>query len=91
MSNVSQTWAIIAALAVIFSAQTAWILYAFARVNKRIDELKDDVGGQIGRLDARLDAGLAKVDARLDELKTEIVRDHGERIAKLEQHVILHP
>jgi hypothetical protein len=98
VSNVSQTWAIIGALAVIFGAQTAWILYAFAQVNKRIDEVKGDLGKLddkidtgLARLDDKIDTGLAGVDTRLDELKTEIVRDHGERIAKLEQHVILHP
>lgn len=67
--------------------QTFWVSRSLGKVERSVEALK----GELGKLDTKLDAGLARVDARLDDLKTEIVRDHGERIAKLEQHIILHP
>jgi vacuolar-type H+-ATPase subunit H len=130
MDNVSQTIAIIASVVIIFSAQTAWILYAFAQVNKRIDELKDDVTkhvdemrsdvhkridevkddvtkhvdemrsdvnkridevrGEVKEARDEMKGMFAEIRTSLEDLKTEIVRDHGERIAKLEERIIRH-
>jgi hypothetical protein len=42
----------------------------------------------ISRSISKVEDGLAKVNKTLDEMKTEIVRDHGERIAKLEERII---
>ena len=81
MSNTAQTISLIASLVIVFGAQTAWILRAFVQVDNRLDR----VDGRLDRMDIKVDAGLARVETRLDELKTEIVRDHGERIARLEE------
>jgi hypothetical protein len=71
--------------------QTFWINRSLGRVEDAVKDTRTELKGDIARLDtglvrldAKVDAGLARLDARLDELKTEIVRDHGERIAKLE-------
>jgi hypothetical protein len=77
MSNAAQTIAILGGLVIVVgivvSLQTFWIARSL-----------DKVDAALGKLDAKIDTGLARLDTRLDELKTEIVRDHGERIARLE-------
>jgi hypothetical protein len=101
MSKTVETIIIIGAMLTIVSLavglQTFWVNRSLGKVEDALQETRVELKGDLGRLDAKLDAGLARldgkldaglarVDARLDELKTEIVRDHGERIARLEQH-----
>ncbi len=66
----AQTASIVAALGAFTGMQAFWIARALDRVHAALD-----------RLDVRLD----RVDARLADLEGHVFRDHGERIARLEQ------
>ena len=65
----AQAVTIVSALAVFTSLQAVWISHALDRVYARFDGI-----------DARLD----RIDARLDRIEGVVLRDHAERIARLE-------
>ena len=65
----AQATAIISAFAVITSLQAFWISHALDRVYARLD-------GVNGRLN--------RIDTRLDQMESRVLRDHAERIARLE-------
>ena len=65
----AQVATIVSALAAFIGLQTLWISHALDRVYARFDGL-----------DARLD----RIDLRLDRIDGVALRDHAERIARLE-------
>jgi hypothetical protein len=72
----AQAATIISALAVLTGLQAFWITHALDRVYARFD----GVDARFDRVDARLD----RIDARLDRIEGVVLRDHAERIARLE-------
>ena len=65
----AQAVTIVSALAVFTGLQAFWIARALDRVHAELD-----------RIHARLD----RIDARLDRIEGIVLRDHAERIARLE-------
>lgn len=65
----AQAATIVSALAAFTGLQAVWISHALDRVYARFDGV-----------DARLD----RIEARLDRIEGVVLRDHGERIARLE-------
>ena len=68
-----QVFTIVAALVGIVGVQTTWILHALQRIEARLD-----------RFEARMDDRLARIDDRFTRLEQDVIRDHGERISRLE-------
>jgi len=67
-----QIWTMIGAMAGIVGLQSFWMGRAL-----------DDIRGRIDRIELRLD----RIELRLDRIETSVLRDHGERIARLEERV----
>ena len=72
----AQAATIISALAVFTGLQAFWISHALDRVYARFD----GVDTRFDRVDGRLD----RIDARLDRIEGVVLRDHAERITRLE-------
>ena len=72
----AQAATIVSALAAFTGLQAVWISHALDRVYARFD----GIDARLDRIDARLD----RMDARLDRVEGVVLRDHGERIARLE-------
>jgi hypothetical protein len=77
------TWAIIAtgaavigAMAGLLTLQAVWIGRLFDTMNSRFDLIDQ----RLNRMDQRFD----RIDQRLDRIEATVLRDHGERIARLE-------
>jgi hypothetical protein len=65
----AQAVTIVSAMAAFTGLQALWISHALERVYARFDAV-----------DARLD----RIEARLDRIEGAVLRDHAERIARLE-------
>jgi hypothetical protein len=65
----AQAATIVSALAAFADLQALWISNALDRVYARLDGI-----------DARLD----RIDTRLDRIESVVLRDHAERLARLE-------
>ena len=65
-----QIWTTIGAMAGIVGLQSFWIGRSLDEIRLRID-----------RVELRLD----RIELRLDRIETSVLRDHGERIARLEE------
>lgn len=74
-----QVWTMIGAMAGIVGLQSFWIGRSLDEIRLRIDR----VDQRIDRVELRLD----RIELRLDRIETSVLRDHGERIARLEQRV----
>ncbi|MGD0386293.1 MAG: hypothetical protein ABSB73_09170 [Solirubrobacteraceae bacterium] len=92
MSTLAATITVIGATLAIVSLavglQTFWINRSLGRVEDALKDVRTELKGEIKETRIEWKGDITKVDVRLDELKTEIVRDHGERIARLEERIV---
>jgi hypothetical protein len=76
--------AVAAIVVPMISIQTLWIARGFSSLERelggRIDGVGRNLGGRIGRVEERLD----RVEERLDHIDRTVIRDHTERITRLE-------
>jgi hypothetical protein len=70
-------WAAVGAMTTVLLGALTLVSVWVARA---IDGVRDDVRNARADLGARLD----RIDDRLDRIETTVLRDHGERIARLE-------
>jgi hypothetical protein len=76
----AQVATIIGALATMVGLQTFWVGRALDSLRSEMYRGFDAVNGRLDRVEARLD----RVEARLDGIEGTVLRDHAERIARLE-------
>jgi hypothetical protein len=76
MNSLEILTAVAAVLLPTMSMQTFWVVRALNRIDDRLDRMDD----RFDRMDDRFD----RMDDRFDHLDRTIVRDHGERISRLE-------
>ena len=89
-----QALTIVAALLGVVGVQTTWVVHALERFEAMVDarfEAVDarfaQVDGRLDRIDARLDRiddRFDRIDNRFDRLEQDVIRDHGQRISRLE-------
>jgi len=91
MTEWLQVLTIVASFLGVVGAQTAWMVNALERVSTRIDRLEDRIDARFAAIEARfdglesrLDARFAAVETRLGRIEHDVIRDHGERISRLE-------
>lgn len=73
----AQTWTVIGAVSGVIALQSFWINRALERIEIRFEA----IDRRFEAIDRRFD----RIDQRLDSIEQSVVRDHGERIARLEQ------
>jgi hypothetical protein len=73
VSYVETLTAVAAIVVPMISLQTFWIARGFSGLER-------ELGGRIDRIERRLD----RFEERLDHIDRTIIRDHSERIARLE-------
>ena len=73
----TQTWTTIAAIAGVIGLQSFWIARSLDAIARRFEQ----VDARFDRIDERFD----RVDVRFDRVDDVLLRDHGERIARLEE------
>ena len=96
--DAAQTLTIIAALSTVtlasVGAQAFWVARAldgltsamdrgFAHVDRRFEEV-DRRFEEVDRRFEQIEGRLGRIEGRLDRIETNVLRDHGERIARLE-------
>jgi len=75
-----QVFTIVAALLGVVGLQTTWVIHALERLEARVDLRFDAVDARFAHVDARFD----RMDERFDRLERDVIRDHGQRISRLE-------
>ena len=75
-----QVFTIVAALLGVVGAQTTWVLHALQRIETRLDGFEARMDDRLARIDDRF----ARMDDRFARLEQDVIRDHGERISRLE-------
>jgi hypothetical protein len=68
------TWEAAAVAVAAAGGLTLWLQWGLNRLRDDVRDVRDDLGGRLGR-----------IDGRLDRIETTLLRDHGERIARLEE------
>jgi hypothetical protein len=68
------TWEATVVVLAALAGQAFWIAWALGKLRDDVRDLRDDLGGRLDR-----------VDDRLDRIECTLLRDHGERIARLEE------
>jgi hypothetical protein len=80
MSNAAQTWAIIggvtAVVGIVVGLQTFWVARSLDKLQDALTELGAKLGAEIG--DTRTE---------VREVKDVLLREHGQRIARLEERI----
>jgi len=76
--NDAQTWTLIGGFLAILVAMSGLVLRI---VQVQIEGLRNEMQAGFAAINGRLD----RLETRLDRLETIVVRDHGERIARLEE------
>jgi len=89
-----QVFTIVAALLGVVGVQTTWVIHALERFEARVDARFAQVGDRLGRMDDRfdrmddrfdrIDDRFDRIDDRFARLEKDVIRDHGERISRLE-------
>jgi hypothetical protein len=72
----AQSFTIIAAVAGIVGLQSFWI-------TRTLDAFKETVDRRFAEVERRLD----RIEDRLDRIEQQVLRDHGERIVRLEERL----
>ena len=78
-----QVFTIVAALLGVVGVQTTWIIHALGLMDDRFDRMDDRFDRMDDRFD-RMDDRFDRIDARFERLEHDVIRDHGERISRLE-------
>jgi flagellar capping protein FliD len=89
-----QVFTIVAALLGIVGAQTTWVLHALQRIEVRPDGFAARVDARSAQVDrrfeqmdlrfARMDDRFDRMDDRFARLEEDVIRDHTQRISRLE-------
>jgi hypothetical protein len=79
MSNVGQTIATIGTLVALISAVSFWMHRALTGIEGRIDRIEV----RMDRIEVRMD----RIEDALGEIKTLLMQNYGERIARLEEQI----
>lgn len=89
-----QVFTIVAALLGIVGAQTTWVIHALQRIEARLDGFEARVDAQFAQVDrrfeqmdlrfARMDDRFDRMDDRFARLEEDVIRDHTQRISRLE-------
>ena len=75
-----QVFTIVAALLGVVGLQTTWVIHGLERFEARVDARFDAVDARFAQMDGRLD----RIDDRFTRLEQDVIRDHGQRISRLE-------
>jgi hypothetical protein len=91
MSNVAQTWTIIGAtvalVSLIVTLLSFWIAHSLAALRGELAAMRSDVREGFRDVRDEMRGGFRGVQEELRELRTEVLRDHSERITKLEERI----
>jgi uncharacterized protein YdcH (DUF465 family) len=89
-----QVFTIVAALLGIVGAQTTWVIHALQRIEVRLDGFEARVDARFAQVDrrfeqmdlrfARMDDRFDRMDDRFARLEEDVIRDHTQRISRLE-------
>jgi hypothetical protein len=89
-----QVFTIVAALLGIVGAQTTWVIHALQRIEVRLDSFEARVDARFAQVDrrfeqmdlrfARMDDRFDRMDDRFARLEEDVIRDHTQRISRLE-------
>jgi hypothetical protein len=82
-----QVFTIVAALLGVVGVQTTWVIHALERFETRVDGRFDAVDARFAQMDTRhdrIDVRLDRMDNRFARLEQDVIRDHGQRISRLE-------
>ena len=71
---------IVAALLGVVGVQTTWVVHALERFEGRVDARFAQIDARLDRMDDRFD----RIDDRFERLEQDVIRDHGQRISRLE-------
>jgi archaellum component FlaC len=81
-----QVFTIVAALLGVVGVQTTWVIHALERLDGRLDRIDDRFDRVDDRFD-RIDDRFDRIDDRFARLEKDVIRDHGERISRLEARI----
>ena len=89
-----QVFTIVATLLGVVGVQTTWVINALQRIETRLDGFEARVDARFAQVDRRfeqVDARFAQVDRRFEQmdlrfarLEEDVIRDHTQRISRLE-------
>ena len=82
-----QVLTIVAALLGIVGVQTTWVIHALERIETRLDGFEARVDARFAQVDSRfaqIDDRFDRIDDRFARLEQDVIRDHGQRISRLE-------
>lgn len=85
-----QVFTIVAALLGVVGVQTTWVVHALERFEVRVDARFAQIDGRLDRMDDRfdrIDDRFDRIDDRFDRLEQDVIRDHGQRISRLEARI----
>ena len=88
-----QVFTIVAALLGVVGVQTTWVIHALEQLDGRLDRMDDRfnrVDDRFDRVDDRfdrIDDRFDRIDDRFARLEKDVIRDHGERISRLEARI----
>jgi hypothetical protein len=77
----TQAWSVIGALTGVIALQSFWLNRVLAMFKEGVDRRFQQVDHRFERVESRLD----RIESRLDRIELGVVREHGERIARLEE------
>jgi tetrahydromethanopterin S-methyltransferase subunit G len=89
-----QVLTIVAALLGVVGVQTTWVIHALQRIETRLDGFEARVESRFAQVDSRfaqmegrfsrIDERFDRIDGRFARLEQDVIRDHGQRISRLE-------
>ena len=92
-----QVFTIVAALLGIVGAQTTWVIHALQRIEVRLGGFEARVDARFAQVDrrfeqmdlrfARMDDRFDRMDDRFARLEEDVIRDHTQRISRLESRL----
>jgi tetrahydromethanopterin S-methyltransferase subunit G len=89
-----QVLTIVAALLGVVGVPTTWVIHALQRIETRLDGFEARVDSRFAQVDSRfaqmedrfsrIDERFDRIDGRFARLEQDVIRDHGQRISRLE-------
>jgi hypothetical protein len=89
-----QVLTIVAALLAVVGVQTTWVIHALQRIETRLGGFEARVDSRFAQVDSRfaqmedrfsrIDERFDRIDGRFARLEQDVIRDHGQRISRLE-------
>jgi hypothetical protein len=84
----TQTWTFIGAVTGVIALQSFWLNRVLVMFKDSVDRRFDDVDRRFDDVDRRfeqVDRRFDRIESRLDRIEHGVVREHGERITRLEE------